>query len=1052
MGRKDKQTDEKRAEEDVTGMGLLLQLDKYLLLQSECGWLDGDTDSLLTLASSGPVGSTGSSISLSSASALARGDATRKQIRADKYKQFLNYTSAASRAATNPILRIPDTFESWQHYVKCFRVPLLEEARAEMASNAGLFSAGGIVRFRRLEVVAWGKGWDNPSKNGVRNGGRSSDYGSSMRDSRRRGKGRMAFDDDYYNCLDDDASEPTEVNANAYYENPEDWERDPADMGPDYSNVMLKIRPNELRMGDVLLISEVDVTNSEDYALDQDFVSNRKSSVSDSTKESMPNNPLLSKIGILHVNMVRSNYYDRKKKRTYDAVASCTVSQFPTPSSAHPSFMYISEVLTSSVPVNRVYASLMDADDEPDRLSTENLRRAILEGRFDYAREVAEMSITGVPVEGLNSSQQRAHDAAIATVAVSGVCLIQGPPGTGKTKTTASIMTTILNRLQTKILQCAPTNIAMVSVGERLVASRKQELGPELFDPLESVIVGNRDKLKDIMSPGFQQYSLEIRVEMVAKCPLALMKRLDKALKMTEDDVLESNSDSRNKQQRNANQKKSKSRSKATVTEQELTHEKVKAVFEAVRVYCNEMRDLVGAAAHIEVSLVEPFDLIHKFVDLIIALRGPGKDGKAGDKTKTVANPHEVVLSAAERLVPHLGETICLDTFGDLDQSKKSIQNMEKALKKLFLAKARAIFSTLNATYSSHLIDEESFNVVIVDEAAQAMEADTTCILRHCVKAVILVGDTKQLEATVKSETCATARFGRSLVERLQSLKHPVYMLETQYRMHPRIAEFSSGQFYDGWLMDSAFVRTYNPSWYANPEFSPVQFIAHRGSRHVKDNGGSSKNDIEAQLICDRLIAFLGSHSTLALSIGIICPYKAQKHLLDELLEDALAPIQHRSEISVNTVDGFQGQERDVIILSLVRVEHVSGFLDDLRRVNVALTRAKYNLWVYGDHRTYDKSLGQFGSFGWFYSHCHKRGFVKVVDERGKDAGSGALMVDAGTEGAGWDGRMSTHTLADDGHEKVREEFKHGNNRGGDLKKEEAEQALLDAWSAAFDD
>ncbi|KAJ3264729.1 40S ribosomal protein S9 [Chytriomyces hyalinus] len=329
MGRKDKQTDEKRAEEDVTGMGLLLQLDKYLLLQSECGWLDGDTDSLLTLASSGPVGSTGSSISLSSASALARGDATRKQIKADKYKQFLNYTSAASRAATNPILRIPDTFESWQHYVKCFRVPLLEEARAEMASNAGLFSAGGIVRFRRLEVVAWGKGWDNPSKNGVRNGGRSADYGSSVRDSRRRGKGRMAFDDDYYNCLDDDASEPTEVNANAYYENPEDWERDPADMGPDYSNVMLKIRPNELRMGDVLLISEVDVTNSEDYALDQDFVSNRKASVSDSTKESMPNNPLLSKIGILHVNMVRSNYYDRKKKRTMPVINGSKTYKVP---------------------------------------------------------------------------------------------------------------------------------------------------------------------------------------------------------------------------------------------------------------------------------------------------------------------------------------------------------------------------------------------------------------------------------------------------------------------------------------------------------------------------------------------------------------------------------------------------------------------------------------------------------------------------------------------------------------------------------------------------
>ncbi|KAJ3264724.1 hypothetical protein HDU77_007740 [Chytriomyces hyalinus] len=603
-----------------------------------------------------------------------------------------------------------------------------------MASKAGLFSAGGIVRFRCLQVVAWGKGWDNPSKNGVRNGGRSADYGSSVRDSRRRGKGRMAFDDDYYNCLDDDASEPTEVNANAYYENPEDWERDPADMGPDYSNVMLKIRPNELRMGDVLLISEVDVTNSEDYALDQDFVSNRKASVSDSTKESMPNNPLLSKIGILHVNMVRSNYYDRKKKRTYDAVASCTVSQFPTPSSAHPSFMYISEVLTSSVPVNRVYASLVDADDEPDRLSTENLRRAILKGHFDYVREVADMSITGVPVEGLSSSQQRAHDAAIAT-------------------------------------------------------------------------------------------------------------------------------------------------------------------------------------------------------------RKPWKP-------------------------------------------------------------------TLPA------------------------------FLRHYVKPVILVGDTKQLEATVKSGTCATARFGQSLVERLQSLKHPVYMLETQYRMHPRIAEFSSGQFFDEWLMDSAFVQTYNPSCYTDPEFC-----------------------IEAQLICDRLIGFLGNIQHWPCQIGIICPYKAQKHLLDELLEDALAPIQHRSEISVNTVDGLlpKGQERgrDYSFACSGRTR-VVGFLDDLRRGECGTDSSEiFNVWVIWRPPARMTKVGPvLEALGGFYSHCHKRGFVKVVDERGKDAGSGALMVDAGKEGAGWDGRICTDMLADDEHEKVREEdFKHGNNnRGGDLMKEEADQSLLDAWSASFDD
>ncbi|KAI8622347.1 P-loop containing nucleoside triphosphate hydrolase protein [Chytriomyces sp. MP71] len=1025
--------DRAQSDEAETGMSLLLRLDKFLLFQSECAWLDGDGSSTV-----------GQDL-LTSASELAF--TTRRVARKNKYLKFVNFASELRRGS--PVKSIPQTFLDWDEYIQAFRVPLLENVRSEMASQAGLFSPDGVIRFRRMEVVRWGE----DEKGGGSLGGKNAAMRNRARDMKNKARNPTAFDDDYYQFEEVDGNlfdDPREsmgsgglVRESMYRES--DAPETPQVMdqssgnGRDYSKVVLKVRPNELKGGDVLLISEVDVASLE--AVVEPVLSpagrggsfKSRSSNRKGTHEpsGMPHNPLLDKIGILHVDRVFRGYLDPKRNRTIETVAICSVSQFSTPLNGPPTSIYISEALTSSIPVNRVFASLQDAC--KDRLATSNLRRAILEGRFDYATAVADAATYGaIPVDSLNRSQQKAHDAAIATVAESGICLIQGPPGTGKTKTTASIMKTLLNRLEMKILLCAPTNIAMTSVAQRLVSSRRDELGVDVWDPLEVVVMGNRDKLKDVMAPEYHQFSMEMRVECVARCLESLARGIQNALALS---------------WQGFSSKKGKKR--AELDARQVEARKVQAVYEVVKHYCAEMRGLVGNVGHFELSLITPFDQVNRFIGLCMSLRGSAPDGSSKSSMK-VDNPQQAVLQAAERIPGQIRAVVAFDKTGDLDGlGNARCLKFAIALKKLFLDKARAIFSTLNGSYSTQLIAENRFNVVIVDEAAQAMEAETTCILRPSVKALILVGDTKQLEATVMSETCVNANLGRSLVERLQSLNHPVYMLEEQYRMHPKIARFCSGIFYDGWLMDSEYVKTYDPAWYRNEEYSAVQFVAHNGTMHTRDSGGSSSNEGEAQLICDRIAGFLKDHLSLAVSIGIICPYKAQKHLLESKLKSALAPLRHNADISVNTVDGFQGQERDVILLSLTRVDHVSGFLDDLRRVNVSLTRARYSMWVYGDQRTYAKCMGQFGSFGWFYDHCEKNGFVRKVQWRN------AKRVDeelSEAEVLGASLEMLVGESEDRGHAPSEVTSADNMNRAppavGSM--EEMEQELLDAWSAAF--
>lgn len=265
---------------------------------------------------------------------------------------------------------------------------------------------------------------------------------------------------------------------------------------------------------------------------------------------------------------------------------------------------------------------------------------------------------------------------------------------------------------------------------------------------------------------------------------------------------------------------------------------------------------------------------------------------------------------------------------------------------------------------SSKQVRDRIFTTVFIDEAAQALEPMSWIPITRA-KRVIFAGDHQQLPPTVKSKKAETEGLKYTLFERCIGAQPAAsVMLNVQYRMHASIMGFSNEKFYDGKLIADDTVKDNLLSFDEEETFlnRPFDFIDTAGcgfSEEQNPESLSMSNPEEAQLLfkylrllVEQYDARKGTHSPL--QIGIISPYKQQVELLSRILEedDALKQKPHR--VHVKTVDGFQGQERDVICISLVRSNETGeiGFLNDYRRLNVALTRAKRKLVVFGDSAT----------------------------------------------------------------------------------------------------
>lgn len=270
---------------------------------------------------------------------------------------------------------------------------------------------------------------------------------------------------------------------------------------------------------------------------------------------------------------------------------------------------------------------------------------------------------------------------------------------------------------------------------------------------------------------------------------------------------------------------------------------------------------------------------------------------------------------------------------------------------------AKVVACTL-AGAGSRLMEGRRFATLFVDEAAQALEPACWIALAHASR-VVLAGDHCQLPPTVKSIAALKGGLGRTLMERVARAKPDVVsLLDVQYRMNEAIMRFSSEWFYGGRVKSAPEVRHRGILDYDDPMvwIDTTGLDAHE--EFVGETYGRINRE-EARLTLSVLAAYfekVGRRRVLdeRIDVGVISPYRAQVQLLRRMIRQSEALRPYRRLVSVGTVDGFQGQERDVVVISLVRANAGGeiGFLRDLRRMNVAITRARMKLIILGDAAT----------------------------------------------------------------------------------------------------
>lgn len=293
--------------------------------------------------------------------------------------------------------------------------------------------------------------------------------------------------------------------------------------------------------------------------------------------------------------------------------------------------------------------------------------------------------------------------------------------------------------------------------------------------------------------------------------------------------------------------------------------------------------------------------------------------------------------------------------FDEARNIMKSVEKTEQYIMDDLFSKAQVITATLVGA-NHYTVRHLRYKTVVIDEAGQALEPACWIPILKAEK-VVLAGDHCQLSPTIKSDEAARKGLSTTLLEKNVAL-HPaaVTLLEEQYRMHEMIMRYSSSIFYQDRLKAHASVAQH----LLFGEDRPLTFVDTAGCGFdEKTDGTSTTNPEEAAFLFRHLNQFVSTldghyNVTNFPTIAVISPYRQQIELLKEQLQHSPALQQYGDKISVNTIDSFQGQERDIVYISMTRsnTENRIGFLSDIRRMNVAMTRARKKLVIIGDSAT----------------------------------------------------------------------------------------------------
>ncbi len=385
----------------------------------------------------------------------------------------------------------------------------------------------------------------------------------------------------------------------------------------------------------------------------------------------------------------------------------------------------------------------------------------------------------------------------------------------------------------------------------------------------------------------------------------------------------------------------------------------VEAIYETLR---RESQVLVCAQSNMAVDWIS-----ERLVDRGISVLRIGNPTKVNDKMLSFtyerrfeAHPDYPQLWSIRQAIRKLRQERKRRDNGwhqKMDRLKSRAVELELRINSQLFGEAKVIASTLTGS-ASHLLSGQKFGTLFIDEAAQALEAACWIAIRRASR-VVLAGDHCQLPPTVKSIAALKGGLGTTLMERIVARKPSVVTLLTvQYRMNEQIMRFSSNWFYDGRVESAPEVKYRGILDYDNP----ITWIDTSESDAKEEFVGESFgriNKTEAELTLEALKNYFTKIGRQRIAdehidVGVISPYRAQVQLLRRMVRKAEFFKPYRGCITVNTVDGFQGQERDIIVISLVRSNDDGqiGFLSDLRRMNVAITRARMKLIIVGSVQT----------------------------------------------------------------------------------------------------
>lgn len=384
----------------------------------------------------------------------------------------------------------------------------------------------------------------------------------------------------------------------------------------------------------------------------------------------------------------------------------------------------------------------------------------------------------------------------------------------------------------------------------------------------------------------------------------------------------------------------------------------VEAIFETLR---RESQVLVCAQSNMAVDWIS-----EKLVDRGINVLRIGNPTRVNDKMLSFtyerrfeAHPDYPQLWSIRKAIRELRQQRKhADSWHQkMDRLKSRATELELRIRSSLFGEARVIASTLTGA-ANRVLEGEKYSTLFIDEAAQALEAACWIAIRKAGR-VVLAGDHCQLPPTVKSIMALKGGLGKTLMERIVENKpETVTLLKMQYRMNEQIMKFSSDWFYNGMVESAPMVSHRGILDYDIPMMWIDTAECDGKEEFVGENFGRI-NRAEAEMTLQTLQQYLekiGKQRILeeSIDVGIISPYRAQVQLLRKELRKREFFRPYRHLLTVNTVDGFQGQERDIILISLVRSNDGGdiGFLRDLRRMNVAITRARMKLIILGSSAT----------------------------------------------------------------------------------------------------